>query len=257
MKNIKIILFSIAIFFVCINGVNAEITFDQIVSQVKEGELNKSFNTDKVSTEIISTNDKMTITYDAGESGTWITEFNFDNDILSYQFKENKNSETTFSQTLMDGLWISEVFNIIAYANGYTDEQLELINEEKSAAYTLEKNGIEMTYFEHAYEGGSSGASVNLSGSGCDTFKININNLNLEIEENKEDIDENTNTNNNLTSDVDQEELKDNKEENYVDQTIDSPQTGAFTPLIICFSLFTIGTLIYIKLNKNKKLKRL
>lgn len=178
MRKIKAkFLFVMFLIFIGVIPVNADtLTLDDIAKQLENSDVYNYLNNDETSVEIVKDVSFIEITYNTIDSGTWVTTFNYENDILSYSFPGDKTADTTFAQIIIDSQWIKEILFIVAKANGYTDEQLQSIDEEVAATFTLEKNGYESTEF--TYSNGSS-----ITATGCDTFKININNLKLDIPE--------------------------------------------------------------------------
>ena len=245
MSSVKKIFGLLIIMFVFCFGVvtvNAEtITLEQVVKSMEESDIFKLFNTDTTSCEISNTSDSLNIKCNYNEDGTlktMNTNLAYANDVLSYNFTGDKNDPSSIQQSFYDALLISSLSYSVAKLNGYTDEQLESIDEDAANNYTLAENGLEMKSFDFEYSenGGTS------SGTALESFKIDINNLKLVLKDSNNDKD------------------KDNVDDgnNNVDIPLDEgPQTGANDFIIICVALLISCLFINNKLIKKTIIKRI
>lgn len=171
-KIIGLILISFLLLFTPFKQAYArDLSFEDVVDALKNSDMYSSLESSGVSLNISSTSDKITIT-----SNTYVTEFTYADDIISYTSSGSVTDDESAGQSVTDSLWIAQLILIIGENQGYTEEELSSLDI-TDTTYTLVENGLEVTTFDYSY----TTASGTASGTVCDTFKININYLDLDL----------------------------------------------------------------------------
>jgi len=228
-------IFTILISFMGLHDVDAA-SFNDVVNELKRSDYYNSMNQGGVNANISSTNNSLTISYIDEESNAWQTSFTYANDIISYTFKGDKNSDTTLGQTIVDAIWINEITKVVGSLNGFQTKEVSdwMQKMTEKSLYAMNTIGVEYTSFDYNYENDT---SMSLSGTSFDTFKIKLNGFNIKADS--------SNTSNGQVESTTQFD------------TVQNPKTGIKENFIAFLSTLIIGITSIYKLNNIKIYKKL